>query len=162
DTDQAWAGTLDNFIVVAGSETDHALEIDGPEGSFKAGHTLINGSIKGNPASEMADFRDGIIGNFENLYFFDFPSPADNNNAGRGDFSLSGDKTLASFEAGTLTFANLEATLAEGVTLQQAFRNGTDEFASTVAKGANTVGADKSVFAGWSWTAVAGQLADFK
>ena len=30
DTDQAWSGTLDNFVIVCGSSTDHALEIDGP------------------------------------------------------------------------------------------------------------------------------------
>ena len=33
DTDQAWSGTLDNFIVICGDNTDHGLEIDGPEGS---------------------------------------------------------------------------------------------------------------------------------
>lgn len=162
DTDQAWSGTMDNFIIICGGETDHALEIDGPEGSFNAGHTLINGSVKGNPASEMADFRDGARGTFENLYFFDFPSPAANNNAGRGDFSLSGDKTLATFAGGTLVFTKLEATLAEGVALNTVFRNGTDAFATAVAAGANTVGADKSVFAGWSWTAVSGALDSFK
>jgi hypothetical protein len=46
DTDQAWAGTLDNFIVICGT-TDHALEIDGPEGTLVAGHTVKNGSVKG-------------------------------------------------------------------------------------------------------------------
>ena len=51
DTDQAWAGTLNNFIVVCGNQTDHALEIDGPEGSLLAGHTLTNGTVKGNDAS---------------------------------------------------------------------------------------------------------------
>ncbi len=160
DTDQAWSGTMDNFIVICGDETDHALEIDGPEGSFNAGHTLINGSVKGNPASEMADFRDGARGTFENIYFFGFPDPA--LTSGRGDFSLSGDKTLATFAGGTLVFTKLEATLAAGVTLTTAFRNGTDASATAVAAGANTVGADKSVFAGWSWAAVAGALDDFE
>ncbi|WP_296698971.1 hypothetical protein [Algoriphagus sp.] len=160
DTDQAWAGTLDNFIVIAGSETDHTLEIDGPEGSALAGHTLKNGSIKGNDVAEFGDFRDGARGTFENIYFFGFADPATTD--GRGDLSLSGDKTLATFAEGTLKFMNLEATLAEGVTLETVFKAGTVEFAMAVEAGANTVGADKSAFANWTWASVAGQLADFK
>jgi hypothetical protein len=160
DTDQSWAGTLDNFIVISGSETDHALEIDGPEGSFIAAHTLKNGSIKGNNVAELGDFRDGARGTFENLYFFNFADPA--TTSGRGDLSLSGDKTLATFADGSLKFTKLEVTLAPGATLATVFRNGTAASATAVALGANTVGANKAVFATWSWAAVAGQLADFK
>lgn len=160
DTDQAWSGTLDNFIGIAGTETDHMLEIDGPEGSFSAGHTLKNGSLKGNDVAEFGDFRDGAKGTFENLYFFGFADPA--TTTGRGDLSLSGDKTLATFAAGTLKFTKLEATLAAGVTLKTTFRNGTDASSSEVAAKANTVGATKSAFTGWTWADVAGQLADFK
>ena len=156
DTDQAWAGTLDNFVVVSGAETDHALEIDGPEGSYLAGHTLKNGTIIGSDAAEMGDFRDGAMGTFENLYFTNFPDPAATD--GKGDFSLSGDNTLATFANGTLTFLNLEATLAEGVSLSSVFRNGTDAYATSVAEGENTVGADLSAFGSWSWTSVAGNL----
>ncbi|WP_026950668.1 hypothetical protein [Algoriphagus mannitolivorans] len=161
DTDQAWAGTLDNFLIICGANTDHALEIDGPEGSYNAAHTVKNGSVKGHPASEFGDFRASARGTFENIYFFNFPSPADNNNAGRGDLSLSTGSDVT-FANGALKFNKLEATLKEGVTLQQAFRSGTDVHASTVALKANTVGATKSVFEGWTWAAAAGQLADFK
>jgi len=161
DTDQAWAGTLDNFIVVAGAETDHALEIDGPEGSFNAGHTLKNGTIKGNNVAELGDFRDGARGTFENIYFFNFADPS--TTEGRGDLSLSGDKTLATFADGSLKFANLQATLASGVTLGTVFKSGTAAFATSVAAGANTVGADKSAFAStWSWTSASGAISDLK
>jgi hypothetical protein len=160
DTDQAWSGTLDNFIGIAGAETDHMLEIDGPEGSFKASHTLKNGSLKGNKVAEFADFRDGAQGTFENIYFFGFDDPA--TTSGRGDLSLSGDKTLATFAAGTLKFIKLEATVATGVTIKTVFRNGTDASAALVAAKANTVGANKSAFTGWTWADVAGQLNDFK
>lgn len=156
DTDQAWAGTLDNFIVIAGDETDHCLEIDGPEGSFKAGHTLINGTIIGNAVAELGDFRDGAKGTFENIYFFNFADPATTD--GRGDLSLSGDKTVATFANGELKFVNLQATLADGVSLSTVFKNGTDAFATSVAAGANTVGADATVFDTWTWASVAGQL----
>lgn len=155
DTDQAWSGTMDNFIILCGANTDHALEIDGPEGSFNASHTLRNGTIKGHPAAEMADFRDGARGTFENLYFLGFSSPEPD---GRGDFSLSGETTIANFQNDILRFSSLETTLPEGTALQDVFRNGTHIHASDVVAGANTVGADKNEFAGWSWAAVAGEL----
>lgn len=158
DTDQAWAGTLDNFIVICGDNTDHALEIDGPEGTLLLGHTLRNGSVKGNAASEMGDFRDGAQGVFERLYFFGFPDPATD---GRGDISLSGDKTLATFAAGTLSFNNLETTLAANVTVAAAFKAVAPSVVAVNAQ-ANTVGANKAVFASWTWASVANQLNDFK
>ncbi|MDP5139240.1 MAG: hypothetical protein NWP83_02075, partial [Spirosomaceae bacterium] len=36
DVDQAYAGTVTNFIYIAGNNSDHGLEIDGPEGSTNA------------------------------------------------------------------------------------------------------------------------------
>ena len=163
DTDQSWAGTLDNFIVISGVNTDHALEIDGPEGTYNAAHTVKNGSIKGHPSTEFGDFRSKARGTFENLYFFNFPAPADNTNAGRGDLSIDA-ATVPNFTGttGPLVFKNLQATLKTGVTLATAFRNGTDVYASEVALKANTVGATKAAFVGWTWADKAGQLADFK
>lgn len=158
DTDQAWSGTLENFIVISGAETDHALEIDGPEGEMEAAHTLRNGSVKGAPTTEIADFRDGILGTFENLYFFGFPDPSAD---GYGDFSLSGETTLANFANKSLVFKQLEITLAEGVNLETVFKNGSHVHATAVAIGANTVGADKGSFSNWTWSAQAGELEDF-
>ena len=155
DTDQAWAGTLNNFIVVCGNQTDHALEIDGPEGSLLAGHTLTNGTVKGNDASELGDFRSSARGDFNNIYFFGFPDPATD---GRGDFSLSSG-TDATFAAGDLTFSNLQVTLPTGVALTAVFKAGTDVHATDVAAGANTVGANVSAFASWTWASVSGNLA---
>lgn len=159
DTDQAWSGTLDNFIVICGDDTDHALEIDGPEGSLLAAHTVKNGSLKGSEVAELGDFRDGARGTFSNLYFFGFPDPATSD--GRGDFSLSGDKTLASFAEGNLVFSNLQVTLPEAVELTSVFKHGTSAHATSVAAGAQTVGAAKSAFAGWSWADAAGELSNF-
>src|SRR5690606_2619387 len=59
DTDQAWSGTLNNFAIICGGDTDHALEVDGPEGTLLAGHTVQNGTISGADASELGDFREG-------------------------------------------------------------------------------------------------------
>jgi len=43
DTDQAWAGTLDNFVVVTPSGS--CFELDGPEGTYEARHTIQNGTV---------------------------------------------------------------------------------------------------------------------
>ena len=167
DTDQSWAGTLDNFIIICGINTDHALEVDGPEGTYNAAHTVKNGSVKGHPASEFADFRSAARGTFENLYFFNFSAPSDTYNgvaaAGRGDLSIDA-ASLPNFTATPkiLVFNKLEATLKAGVTLPIAFRNGTDLFATEAALKANTVGATKAAFVGWTWADKKGQLADFK
>jgi hypothetical protein len=157
DTDQAWNGTLNNFIVICGSATDHALEIDGPEGTLLDGHTVQNGSISGSSVAELADFRSSARGAFNNIYFFGFPDPATD---GRGDFSLSSGSDVT-FADGDLTFSGLQATLPAGVMLNAVFKNGTDVHATSVAAGANTVGATKSAFASWTWSDVDGQLAAF-
>ncbi len=159
DTDQAWAGTLDNFIVVAGEDTDHGLEIDGPEGSYLAAHTVKNGSIKGDGENtELGNFRDGARGTFEKIYFFNFPDPAID---GRGDFSFDdSQETQDNYDNGDLVFNMLETTLPSGVALSDVFKDGTDAHATNVAAGANTVGADKNAFS-WTWAAAAGGLDDF-
>lgn len=62
DIDQAFSGLFENFISVAGTQPDHALEIDGGEGSWNAPFTMWGGSLIGpNPA--QIHFRDGAIGN---------------------------------------------------------------------------------------------------
>lgn len=159
DTDQSWAGTLDNFIVICGSGTDHALEIDGPEGTMLAAHTVKNGSIKGSLVAELGDFRDGARGSFENIYFFNFPDPATTN--GRGDLTLSGAVTQSNFAAGILSFTNLQVAPAAGVALTSIFLNGTHAHATEVTPATRNVGADKSAFAVWTWASAANQLTDF-
>ncbi len=159
DTDQSWAGTLDNFIVICGSGTDHALEIDGPEGAMLAAHTVKNGSVKGSPVAELGDFRDGARGSFENIYFFNFPDPSTSN--GRGDLTLSGAVTQSNFAAGILSFTNLQVVPAAGVALTSIFLNGTHVHATEVTPATRTAGADKSAFEGWTWASAANQLTDF-
>jgi hypothetical protein len=166
-TDQSWGGTLDNFIIICGTKTNHALEIYGPRGTYNAAHTVKNGSIKGQQASEFGDFRSSARGTFENLYFFNFPapaaSPADSYGGSGGDLFLDA-SSIANFTASPkiLVFNKLEATLKTGVILSMAFKKGTDAFATEVALKANTVGANKAAFLGWTWADRKSALADFK
>ena len=152
DTDQAWSGTLDNFIVI--NPGDEALELDGPEGSLDGYHTIKNGSVQAIDAEGLADldnssddakkFSNSKL-TLTNVYFFDI--------------------TLGqSFDdnPSTLTLSNIQATLpSDTLSIADFFKKGSDAQVTLVAKGANTVGADASKFASWSWTAVAGALADF-
>ena len=145
DTDQAWSGTMDNFIIICGNQTDHALEIDGPEGSANAGHNLINGWVKGHPVSELGDFRSNAQGSFKNIYFFNFDAGMKD---GRGDLSLDAN-TVGNYGK-SLTFDKLEIT-TDSSDLTKIFKNGTVANATKVTT--PTVGASVAAFAGWSWAA---------
>lgn len=162
DTDQAWRGTLDNFAIIGGADTDHALEMDGPEGTDNDNaHTVTNGSVKGyidtddgtptGAGTEMADLRSGLDASINNVYFFNFPDPL--NAAGRGDFSIS--------DCDQCTLATLQGTLNGSATIAETFKGISTAAASSVALGANTVGVDASVFANWTWADADGQLDDF-
>ena len=109
--------------------------------------------------AEMADYRDGARAATQNVYFFNFPSPK--LPAGRGDLSLSNQDTKPTFTGGFLTFSSLQATLVDGLVASDAFKGGSKDFASLVTLKNNTVGADKSAFASWTWADAADQLADF-
>lgn len=142
DTDQSWAGTLDNFIVV--NPGDECFELDGPEGSMEAGHILKNGSVYAADADGLADLDDNSIVEMHNIYFFGIK-------AGQ-DFDLKPAGLVAS---------NFQATLPDGAVVTDYFLGGVDAFVTVVATGANTVGADVNAFQTWSWAAVSGSLSDF-
>jgi hypothetical protein len=159
DTDQSWGGTLNNFIVICGNSTDHALEIDGPEGTYLASHTIKNGSVKGSSEAELGDFRACPRGSFENIFFFDFPDPAIN---GRGDLSISNPTNSTcstdNFNNGVLTFSNLQVILPTNVLLSNVFKNGTSSYVTNVNN--RSVGANKTIF-NWTWSEQANQLLEF-
>lgn len=77
DTDQSWAGTLDNFVII--TPTGHCFELDGPEGSMQAGHTIQNGSIISSEvdadgeiiriSEDLINVDNNSIVNLNNLYF---------------------------------------------------------------------------------------------
>jgi len=73
DTDQAWTGTLDNFVVIG--VTGHSFELDGPEGSANGGHTIRNGSIKasynGRVSEDLINVDENSDVDLSNLYFTD-------------------------------------------------------------------------------------------
>lgn len=142
DTDQSWAGTLDNFIVV--NPGDECFELDGPEGSMEAGHTIKNGTVYAGDADGLVDLDDNSIVDMSAIYFFGL--------ADGQDFDLN---------PTGLTCASLQASFPDTLAVTDFFKDGTDAFVTKVATGANTVGADISKFQGWSWASVAGALNEF-
>ena len=182
DIDQAYAGTIDNFIYIAGESSDHGLEIDGPEGSenSEGSFTLKNGSLMGNAVQgEFADFRSKARGTVDGLYFFGF-----NQNA---DVELDEPVVSGNFASGALNIANNsfnssawtldEDGLPDGSTttwsaVEDIFADkadGADAAASDakfVSSGNKLVtakdgGADKSEFIGWTLADAKGLLSDF-
>jgi hypothetical protein len=169
DLDQSYSGTIDNFIYIAGEESDHGLEIDGPEGELLAtsnNFTMVNGTFKG-LASEYADFRDGARGTIMNSYFFNFP--------GNADVELDDDATSANYAAGELVISGNEINVSHlssgNTTLESIFADkaeaGDDAAFDAAIAASNsivtspTVGATVSEFLGWSLADVKGELSDF-
>ncbi len=160
DIDQAYAGLVNNALVIAvDGVTDHALEIDGPEGTLIDGFTLTNVTIIGND-QEPADFRDCAVGSINNLYITGYS--ADPTIDGEGDFSLSDPTddagnvestcTTDNFGTGDLSFSNIEITT--NFALADIFKNFSNADIETIVtqvdEGAATVGANTSVFDGWT------------
>ena len=166
DIDQAYAGTITNAMVILTEASDHAFEIDGPEGSAKGKYTIDGATIIGtndecDPTGvdgEMADFRKGATGANNNVYALDFT-------IGK-DVELDASADAATYAAGDLTFENwdiqyptFEGELCEYEAIDKIFDNKSDDvstfesdaliFAEIVTEQQEDAGADESAF---SWT----------
>ena len=141
DTDQAWGGTLDNFIVV--NPSDECFELDGGEGESAAKQTIKNGTV-------LAMDADGLVDNDPNSYVDMMNVYFTNLKVGQ-DF----DEVPTDF---VCVFSNLQATIPDGSAVADFFKDGSDAAVTAVAAGANTVGADVSKFQGWTWAGASGNL----
>lgn len=149
DTDQGWGGTLDNFIVI--TPGDKCFELDGPEGSSAPAvkHIIKNGHVRAGNAAGLVDIddagdsKDSYL-DFMNIYFYKLKSSA----------PYQTFDAVPKFYA--CDFNHFEVVLPGTATLQDIFLKGSDAYATAVAEGANTVGANPAVFTGtWSWAAAA-------
>lgn len=161
DIDQAYSGTIDNAVVVLGDFSDHALEIDGPEGSATGSFTLQNATLIGNTTTsngEYADYRSNAQGATNNIFAYGFKAES--------DVELDNDGVATNYNNSSLTFSNWEIVLPAGVTdVTSLFVNKADNVtvtgfgveASAVTQGSETVGATTSVLS-WTYANSAGQL----
>jgi hypothetical protein len=166
DIDQAYSGTISNAVVALGAASDHALEIDGPEGTAAGAYTLENVTLIGNldtPKGEYADFRKAATGANNNIYAYGFKTDS--------DVELDNNGVAQEYIDGNLTFGTWEVVLPSGATIATTFqeKNGDGEsdistfeadaatFATGVTQGSQTVGANTSNL---SWT-YANQIGNF-
>lgn len=161
DIDQAYSGTIDNAVVVLGDISDHALEIDGPEGTASGSFTLTNVTLIGNSVTsngEYADFRSNAQGHTENIYAYGFKDSS--------DVELDNDGVATNYNNGDLTFGAWEIVLPTGVAdVNDIFVNkaenvmvtGFGSTATAVTEGAQTVGALTSNLS-WTYANTAGEL----
>ena len=61
DIDQGYSGLIQNYIVLEGGNSDHALELDGGEGPWNASFSMWAGSLISTDGSEV-HCRDGAMG----------------------------------------------------------------------------------------------------
>lgn len=147
DTDQSWSGTLDNFIVI--TPGDECFELDGPEGTYEARHTIKNGTVRVGGAEGIADLDTDLVGNsstpvtMTNIYFF----------------GLTGTGQDFDAKPATATLSNFQATLPTGAVLSTYFKAGSDSAVTLVTT--RTVGATVSAFNTWSWASVSNSLTGF-
>jgi hypothetical protein len=150
DTDQAWNGTVDNFLIV-GPNTGSAFELDGPEGTYKDGdHKFINGTVYAGPAiADLIDFDDRSNVKMEKIYFYGFGNAT----------SVKEYAIMIAFAGSTSSVLDFQHTLAGATNTDPAvvFAGIPSNLLSAVAANQNTVGANATVF-GWTWARQSGAL----
>lgn len=152
DIDQAYSGTIDNVVVHLGDISDHAFEIDGPEGSLNGSFTLQNASIFGNGITEngeYADYRSNAMGTTTGVFASGFP-------AGK-DVELDNDVVATNYNSGALVFGAWDIVLPSSVTdVTSVFVNKAENVSvtgfgseATAVNAQDSNGADTSAF---NWT----------
>lgn len=166
DIDQAYSGTITNAMVVLTEASDHAFEIDGPEGSAPGSFTIDGATIVGTNDDcaatgvdgEMADYRKGATGATNNIYALNFT-------IGK-DVELDASADASSYTAKTLTFSNWDIqypladddSVCEGKTVDLIFDDKSNEstfeadaatWAEIVTEKQADAGADETAF---DWT----------
>ncbi len=123
DIDQGYAGTISNATVVLTEVSDHALEIDGPEGSNTGSFTLDSITVVGATENcnalgvdgEVADFRKGATGICSNVLVQGF--------ALGKDVELDNIADATSYTNGDLRFINWEVKHDCNMTLINMFKD---------------------------------------
>lgn len=152
DIDQAYSGTINNVVVHLGDISDHAFEIDGPEGTAVGSFTLQNASIFGNIVTEngeYADYRSNAMGTTTGVFASGFP-------AGK-DVELDNDVVATNYNSGALVFGAWDIVLPSSVTdVTSVFVNKAENVSvtgfgseATAVNSQGSNGADTSAF---SWT----------
>ena len=140
DTDQAWSGTLDGFVVVVSGGS--CLELDGPESEYTARHTIQNGTVVANAngietGGSLIDVDDNTPADLKNIHFVAPILPGQ---------TITEDEALdVTFENVTFDVADLQALMENGGAIPPGISSG------------GTPQVDVSIFQ-WTWAAEEGNL----
>jgi hypothetical protein len=164
DVDMNWSGILNNFYTInnAGTDSDEALEIDGPEGSTNVNgmFTLMNGTcVFVDGTNSMSEFKSKAQGTVENVILGKVKI-----SASFDDLNSCADKVDAFVNltvSDKLNFVNSKfselAVYTSSTTCPVPANYGI--YANTfVTSNANAVGGNKTVFNTWTWTSIKGKL----
>jgi len=152
DTDQAWAGTMDNFIVV--TPAGHCFELDGPEGENVSDiqHTFVNGTVVatafdsdgevdyGSQDLINTDANSGVI--LRNIFITSI---------------AEGQQINRTIDNPNVTFDGVVIDILDGTVLADYIADA-DAAPAGVTAGTSGNGANASAFSGWSWASVSGGL----
>ncbi|MCB2195308.1 MAG: hypothetical protein KQH79_05575 [Bacteroidetes bacterium] len=153
DTDQAWAGTLDNALVI--NPGDKAFELDGPEGDYEgAGHTIQNVTVYMESCGGGYDDDDNTDAKVMNVFFTKITDATGTEN----DYNSNGNFVISNFEF-DVTPVDLDDDEDTPDVAPVAADYFADIAASTEASELTevttaTVGANTSVFNGWTFAGV--------
>jgi hypothetical protein len=175
DIDQNYSGTISNFYVIHGGDTDEGMEIDGPEGStYTTGKfTLRNGTIWTNDGSgSAADLKSKAQGTIENVSFAGYSTFVKVSASFNDDCSVKTDAYDTAIE-GDLRVQNCEFVSASDMysvytkaedcwsAVSDAYNTNLDDAWSgngNSSPASASIGADLSQLSGWSWTDEKGLL----
>lgn len=185
DLDQNYSGTIDNFMVIHGVDTDEALEIDGPEGTLDSGRfTLKNGTIMNTDGvGSAADLKSGAQGTLEAITFWGYGQDdvikfrhsfqddctTDKRDAWMNFLDPSGDQELTltgmEFEGVDAAFCTAVYTKSTDVDDNDCDLPANYETEAEAAMGsvgtyaapAASLGSDNSAFDNWSWAHMNGK-----
>ena len=166
DIDMNYAGTVDNFVVINGTNSDEALEVDGPEGStYTTGmFTLNNGTVYtygGTVAN--GDFKSKAQGTVNNVslgtakirasYQNNCMDPKTDSYTHLTDASPTLSFTSTAFTAVSVYTASQDDAGVNSCTVFPADQTAAESvMTSGTASGATTSGF------GWTWTSIKGKL----
>lgn len=158
DIDQAYAGTIDGFMVIHGGDTDEGLEIDGPEGTDNATGKFVlkNGTIVGaGVVASLADFKSKAQGTVENVIFKGYEAGKKLKIAASYDGSCaSTPNAYKNLVDGILVFTNVTFT---GYSVDVYASSGTCDTTNDDANAAKLIVSGDTATGGpaistWSWT----------
>ncbi len=149
DTDQAYNGTVSNFVIVA-PNTGSGFELDGPEGTYKDGdHKFMNGTVyAGANIADLIDFDANTNVQMSNIYFYGI-----SNNTDVKEYAA-----MVAFANSTSSVTAFQYTLPADKSASTVFAGIPAAQLTSVALNGNTVGANLTSFT-WTWARQSGALA---